>query len=105
MPTAARSMYSPGGCTESFSHSRSSLRKQGPIATGSNCLRDFLPYRPIDRSRGMGPCVRTDDVGRESRSPKTDVARMSEATSGKTLAARQVDPGYRFAHPATQSGL
>ncbi len=40
----------------------SSLRKQGPIATGARCERRCLPARPNDGPRRMGPRVRGDDT-------------------------------------------
>ncbi|CUU13946.1 hypothetical protein CDS [Bradyrhizobium sp.] len=50
------------------SHSMSSPRKQGPIATGRSLARvrrSVLRPSTIDRFRGMGPCVRRDDPGRD----------------------------------------
>ena len=35
----------------------SSLRTQGPIATGLRCCTRRRPFCFIDRSRGMGPCA------------------------------------------------
>src|SRR5882672_8063508 len=40
----------------------SSLRTQGPITTGIRCYERYLPHRENERSRGMGPCVRRDDI-------------------------------------------
>src|SRR4051812_16926556 len=48
-------------CFAALSLGMSSLRTQGPIATGFCCRRRRLPYRLIERPRGMGPCVRRDD--------------------------------------------
>ncbi len=43
----------------------SSLRTQGPIATGRRGYERSLPLRQHERSRGMGPGVRRDDeIGR-----------------------------------------
>ena len=50
------------GCSgHDGAHSASSLRTQGPIATGLGCYRRRRPLLPIDGSRGMGPGVRRDD--------------------------------------------
>src|SRR6185369_17468146 len=66
----------------------SSLRTQGPIATGFHLEGRRLPLRQPDGSRGMGPCVRRDDKVGCARLPQTPLS--SPGLTGRPSTPRPI---------------
>src|SRR6202166_5586 len=67
----------------------SSLRKQGPITTGFDSYKRFLPPCPNETTRRMGPRVRGDDGLRRSRSHQIPLS--SPGVTGRPGTPRPLD--------------